>query len=189
MATLLRDTSQALVSYFGTALSPTPVKLGFRDERAETEADRTYPEVTIVLYDAAFDALRRYAGVLEQPETHPTNPDTMINLVKNPIPVRLYFQLDTWSLKRDDDWSLQEKLMATLGSRSAKTTTTDGAVIYLMPEGLENLDDLQADNVWRKAYRFSVERWLRHPDAAVATYKVLTRIFEINGQTRRIEAA
>lgn len=180
MAELLRDVFKGLRDYFQTNLTADRVVLGFRDERSEAAPERDYPEVTVTLYDARLDNVGRYGGLFRTIAVNPDGKTAKIGRI--PSPLNLYFQLDTFCEKREDDWILSREAMEVLADRYTKITTDDGRVLHLFPVSMDVLDTLTADVIWRKAYRFFVQVWLDSPAAAEDAYLVLVRRLKMEGE-------
>jgi len=180
LAELLRDVFKGLRDYFQTNLTADRVVLGFRDERSEAAPERDYPEVTVTLYDARLDNVGRYGGLFRTIAVNPDGKTAKIGRI--PSPLNLYFQLDTFCEKREDDWILSREAMGLLADRYTKITTDDGRVLHLFPVSMDVLDTLTADVIWRKAYRFFVQVWLDSPATAEDAYLVLIRRLKMEGE-------
>jgi len=53
--------------------------------------------------------------------------------------------------------------------------------LYMVPQSIDTLNDITSDNLWRKAYRFRLEVWFPHPEAAQQKYLVLQRRLNMMG--------
>jgi hypothetical protein len=175
MATLA-DIYEGLRDYFEDSLTANRVKLSYDDERVDNT--RTFPEVTIGLIDARHDPLRRYGGILKTRQDNPDGETTV--LTRTPIPINLQFQLDAYSEKRRDDWTLTEELMRILCSHQTIVTSPLGEKLILVPLTMDAIDVLTEPGLWRKAYRFYVPTWLDHPAQPETEYLVLVRHLNMN---------
>jgi hypothetical protein len=181
----LRDTFQGLRTYFQGVLSEVmaadQVMLAFRDERGDLEENRKFPSATIYLYDVQIANNRRYGGRTR--EVTMNAEQTQADISKSPIPVDLFFQLDTYCDKEADDWSVMEKLVPVFGARGSKVVTPEGREFYLVIQTIDKLDDLTGDALWRTAGRFKLQVWFAHPEAAQQSYLVLQRRLTMEGET------
>ncbi len=184
LVTSMRDVFQGLVNSFagimGDTVADGNVRLAFKDERpSET---RTYPAVTLYLYDAAINYAQRPGGVNRVVADHATD-ETKVSISKMPIPIKLFLQADTWADKLDDDWAIGMRMMQYLGAGNTKVLTPAEKEFYVAgPIIAQPLDEIMSENLWRKAYRFALEVWFPHPDPAEDVYRVLVRRFNMEGE-------
>lgn len=174
MSSAVEDVFTSLGTFLNANISSLGNRIiaGFPDERADAQQDRTYPYGTLILYDAIV-ARDEQTGL----PTFVVKDESAGNCerFKSPNPVRLYFQFDTWCIKRSGtggDWEVASELYALFSSRHTKVTTTDGRILFLVTEQIGSLDELAPDNVFRKDVRFSVVVWFDHPDDATTEYLV-----------------
>lgn len=188
MAEEIRDIFQGIETFFAGEFSNLEfrtgqtvnvnVKLGYKDERVESA--RSYPEVTVILYDALIDNNRRYSGMIRTQTDNPDGETTVLG--KLPIPVNMHFQLDTYATNRDHDWALVHKCLQLFGMQHAKIVTQAGRVLYIVPQSMDMLDKVENNAVFRKVYRFYVPIWFANPAAAETAYLVLSRELDMLGE-------
>ncbi|MCK4305145.1 MAG: hypothetical protein KAY24_12985, partial [Candidatus Eisenbacteria sp.] len=179
----VRDHYAALLSGI---VADDSVGLAFTDERGALDRDRVFPSATVYLYDVQYDSRRRAGG---KPTVAAANEDgTTASVTKTPAPINLYFQFDTYAEKRDQDWLMMEKLAPLFADRQARITVPaneeSGATekhLYMVPQSIDTLNEITDDNLWRKAYRFRLEVWFPHQEAAQEKYLVLQRRLNSQG--------
>jgi len=180
MAEIIDDVFNALEDFFVARFGGSiPVKLAFKDERVENEDNRIYPSITITMFDATSATASKYSG-MTRIRTDDI-PEGTTEIKKPPIPIALYFQLDTFAEKVADDRNIQEILMPLLGGNDVVVTTEGGRKLPLATPGFENLDTIEG-NIWRKAYTFYTVVWFPHWDDAQTEYLVLEIHFDINAE-------
>jgi hypothetical protein len=185
MPDVLADIFAGLKTYFADNLTAEEVMVGFPDERGIEPTDRVYPLVSLTLINIARDPINNYGGFIETRADN--NDQTIATMTRTPIPVEIYFQLDTFCEKRRDDWKLSEELVPILMSHQ-KITTTDGQILYLEPFTFDCLDALE-ENLFRKGYRFKVTAWFAHPATARSVYLMLLAKLELNGTELTLASA
>lgn len=168
MSGIHEDIFTALKSFFETTLN-CKVELGFPDDRLETQANRVYPCVSITFIMPVWDPDNRYSGMVEYGTAAQDNKTAIMK--RAPIPVQMHFHLETFCATQVSEWPLSEKIIAVLYSQK-KIVTGDGRVLYLQPQGTDNLDSIDA-GLWRKGYHFSVVVWFDHPNDAYQVFLVL----------------
>lgn len=169
MANEIRDMFEGIKTFFDEKFPTAEVKLAFKDERADS--DRSYPAVTISMYDVTIGNQRRFSGVDRIRTDNVEGTETQ--LTKVPIPIDMFFQLDTFSTKRDDDWVLQHKAFQVFGVRNSKIVTPAGREFWIIPSTFMNMDKVEDQAIWRKVYRFKANIWFDHPDDAEQAYLIL----------------
>ena len=187
---VLEDVFTGVKDFFATQLAAGPavdVKLAFADERGQVEGDRVYPAARVDLFQIAKGDSREYSGA-EFVYTDDGN-GTTATKTRKPIPIDLRFQLDTFCVKRADDWNVSTKLLKLFGSNSTKFTTALNMVLYINPETITQLDGLEDGITFRKTYRFLIQVWFDSPETAETVFLVLEQRLNFNNDEYRIPAA
>lgn len=181
MSALINDVYTSLATFLNTNLPALESRIyaGFRDERSDAASVRVYPYGTLILYDAIIARDEQNGAPTYIVKDLDAN---TADIFKVSNAVRLYFQFDTWCSAHDGiggDWAVNSELIALFAARHTKVTTTDGRVLYIVPEQFSALDELAPDHVYRKDVRFSVVVWFAHPDDAT-TEKLLLQLNLVN---------
>lgn len=81
--------------------------------------------------------------------------------VERPLPVDLFYEIDTWCHDSRTSLAMDAALMATLPERGALNLTLHGSTVAFPIEllGIQDLDDL-TQNIREKVYRYKVEAWI-----------------------------
>lgn len=182
--TTIRDLFLGVRGYLRDGLTgivaPEQVVLAFKDERADSEDEREYPRVTIELLDFGFAANRRgaHGKIAEIDEEAGT-----ASVSAPPIPVDFRFQIDAYSTKTSDDWTLIEKLLPMFASHfKSVVETPDGVRVFLHGETFDNLSDITGDGLFRKTVRVRTELWMASAEVAAEKFLVLTRRLSMEGE-------
>jgi len=181
------DVFAGVSTYFRTVLAdevvPGNVSIAYGD--AVDPESRTFPFVTIQVLTIAVNPAQRYGGfysfvhdkdIDEESPTYGQATET-----KAPIPVVIGLQVDTFADDPKSEWAIAFEMTQRFGASETKITTPLGKEFFLSRQVYENLDSITEENLWRKAYRFGLETWFPHPDAAQTAYLVLKRRFDMNG--------
>lgn len=170
----------------GTKTVSVDVKLAFRDERWENEENRQFPAAALLLYDAAVASDRRFGGYLEKVAVDQQAGTATIT--PNPVPVNLFFQLDTACSERGEDWAVQQQLLALFAAR-VQVTMPDTKVVPVVFQGADARDDYPDPSLIVKSYRFYLPVWFAHPDGARTEPIIQTLLITQNSNLISVEAA
>lgn len=175
MADGIGDILKGVRSYWGTGLSvgDSQVKMGYRDDRVAGGAAPAFPLVTLHLYDIAFDNDRRVGKPIYP---RPIQGDTTaIEEVGMPIPVNLFFQLDTFCTTPESDWTVSAEVMAHLGRIHPQITLTSGTTLPMVKESVSTFAPDDEDRMWRRVFRFYVPAYFDSPNDVQTVKLILTR--------------
>jgi uncharacterized protein with NAD-binding domain and iron-sulfur cluster len=182
----IQDLMEGITDHFATLLTgvitTNEIRLAFRDERGDVdETGRVFPRATLYNYDMKPDRNRRYANLDQIAVATPGGDPQDVTVTKKPVPVSLYFQFDTYALTFEEDWAILEKLLPLVDEQQQqKVVTTLGREFYIPFHSLQNLDEITADNWFRKSWRFRAEVWFASSSAATQKYIVLQRKLSMN---------
>lgn len=183
----IQDLMKGITDHFATILTgvmaTNEIRLAFRDERGDTdETGRVFPRATLYNYDMKPDNSRRYANLNEIAVATQGGDPQDVTVTKKPVPINLYFQFDTYALTFEDDWSILGKLLPLVDEQQQqKVVTTLGREFYIPFHSVQSLDEITADNWFRKSWRFRAEVWFASASAATQKYIVLQRKLSMNG--------
>ncbi len=186
MANEIKNITTTLQEFFSQQLSPVVVMSAFPDERAVGENERQYPAAALSIYDLGLGNERRYGGMVRTVVNNDDNETCQLRPV--PVPVNLYFQVDTFCLKKADDWTVKYQCMQIFGDRQTVLTTADERQLWIIPESQTPLDHIEG-STFRTSYRFMVPVWFESARAAEAGYLVLKTQLNINDEPIEIAAA
>lgn len=185
MADEIKNITATLQEFFTQQLSLVEVKPAFPDERAVGESERQYPAAALSIYDLGLGNERRYGGMVRTVVNNDDGETCQLRPV--PVPVNLYFQIDTFCLKKNDDWTVKHQCMQIFGDRQTVLTTVDGRQLWIIPESQTSLDQIEG-STFRTSYRFMVPVWFESARAAEDAYLVLKTQINMNDEPIEISA-
>ncbi len=184
MQNLFYDIIEALEQYWQAVVGGgIPVSLAFKDERYNTDQDRTYPCALIQLIGNPIDQSRRLAcpEIISETDTD----EGIAKVKKPPVPINLEFQIDGLSHKQLEAWDIAEKILRVLGQNVRDILTTNaGREFYIMalPDSMDPAQIFTDSGLWRSAYRFYVQAWLTETEFTEVKI-VLQQKYDINLST------
>lgn len=158
----IEDAVQGVVSTLQTQLAGVvasdDVVLAFKDERSDAAGDRTFPRVTVHLYNCR-PAGRRRQGSIHKSFTYDAGTG-VADVTYAPTPVDLMFQIDAYAVSHEQEWGIQEKLLPMTDLvHQTKVTTTIGREFHLLLDAGQPLNEIETDNLFRTAWRCRAEIW------------------------------
>lgn len=157
------------------------IGLAFKDERVDANETPEFPKATLYLSGIAPGVERRTGGAYKI-VTQPSPSAPAATVAMKPTAVDVSFQLDTYAETFEEDWAIQLKLLPYLGGEfPQKVTTTAGREFFLTFTTWDTLDEITADNWFRKAWRFKCEVWFADPTTPLDAYVVLQRKLTMTG--------
>jgi hypothetical protein len=184
----LNDIFEGSRLFFTSKLTQaSEVVVGFGDERTQDEENREYPAVAITLYDLRFDnqnktgGVNRYLNIAVDGHT--------ASVTKPPVPVDLYFQLDTECETRAQEWALLNQIIPIIGNGHTKFLTPLNRKMFITPFTGDITDDI-SDGLFCKALRFILQAWFASVEEATEVYLVWSKLkLILNGEELNVTPA
>ena len=168
------DIFEGIRLFFSAKLTTaSEIVVGFGDERTNNEENRDYPAVAITLYDLRFDNLNKHGGIIryatESVDRHTST------FIKPPVPVDLYFQLDTECETRAQEWPLLGQIIPIIGNGHTKFLTPLNRKMFISPFTSGVTDDI-TDGLFGKSIKFILQAWFANKDEAQQAYLVFNEM-------------
>lgn len=189
----IEDTVQGVVSTLQTQLAGVvasdDVVLAFKDERSDAAGDRTFPRVTVHLYNCR-PAGRRRQGSVNKSFTHTIPNSALAAVTFAPTPVDLMFQIDAYAVSHEQEWAIQQKLLPMTDLvHQTKVTTLNGREFYLLLDAGQPLDEIETDNLFRTAWRCRAEIWFASAGTPTGdAYVVLQRNLTMQNELWKMDS-
>lgn len=179
MANKVSDITKGIEAFFADKLTPLPVLIGYRDPRG-AEEDRSFPRAGLYLYDMQVDRGR----MIGQPRFYRQmqGDASMIESVKHPVPVNLFFQINLAAETQADLWDYSEQLSVLIGDHSSKVTLQSGEELFIIGETVTKTEPLEM------VFRFRVQTFFDNLDDVTSVKGIITRHIDIMGETIQIES-